>query len=168
MTVDTALPNAAPPSIRARLVRIAALPLLFGAALLLAALILIVILPPSYLSGAIAGATGVAAFAAVGRGMRLIRRTCTTVERHLSAVLLFFRYPEVPGQAIGVLLEDLEQTLSSRLFGVVALMPEEQTKVLLDSLRRAAQDSPVELGAELHGQMSALSKDCRRWLDTLA
>jgi len=48
--------------------------------------------------------------------------------------------------------------MGSRLFGVVALMPEQRTKVLLDSLRRAAQDSPVELGAELHGQMSALSK----------
>ncbi|MFE1189961.1 hypothetical protein [[Kitasatospora] papulosa] len=126
------------------------------------------ILPPCYLSGAIAGTTEVAAFAAVGRGMRLIRRTCTTVERHLSAVLLFFRYPEVPRQPIGVLLEDLEQTLSSRLFGVIALMPEARTKVFVDSLRRAAQDSRVQLGAEIHGQISALSKDRRRWLDTLA
>ncbi|MFJ3182555.1 hypothetical protein ACIPJN_29770 [Streptomyces sp. NPDC086796] len=171
MTVDTARLNgvsSAPTSIRARLVRIAVLPLLVGAALLLAALTLIVILPPSYLSGALAGSAAVAAFAAVGRGMRLIRRACTTVERHLSTVRLFFRYPDVPGQRIGVFLEDLEQALTSRLFGVIALMPEDRTKAFVGSLRSAAQDSPVQLGAELDGQMSALSKDCRRWLDTLA
>ncbi|MEV7157147.1 hypothetical protein AB0N77_21365 [Streptomyces misionensis] len=47
-------------------------------------------------------------------------------------------------------------------------MPEEQTTRLICSLRHAAQDRPVRLGAEQDQQMAVLSQDCRRWLDTLA
>lgn len=47
-------------------------------------------------------------------------------------------------------------------------MREDQANTLVGSLRRAAQDSPARLGVELERQMSVLSEDCRRWLDTLA
>ncbi len=47
-------------------------------------------------------------------------------------------------------------------------MPEDPANTLVDMLRRAAQDSPARLDAELDRQVSVLSEDCRRWLDTLA
>lgn len=47
-------------------------------------------------------------------------------------------------------------------------MPEDQANTLVDTLRRAAQDSPARLDTELNRQVSVLSEDCRRWLDTLA
>ncbi|MYZ36681.1 MULTISPECIES: hypothetical protein [unclassified Streptomyces] len=100
------------------------------------------------------------------RGPR--RRACTTVETRLSRVLLFFRYPDTTGQSIDESLYDLERALHARLFGVVDLMPEDQANTLVDALRRAAQDSPAHLGAEVDRQVSVLSEDCRRWLDTLA
>lgn len=111
MIVDAVHLNAAsagPTSIRARLVRIAVLLLLAGAALLLLAPVLLAVLPPSFLSDALAAAAAVTAGATVGRGMRLIRRACTTVETRLSPVWLFFRYPDTPGQPIDESLHDLE------------------------------------------------------------
>lgn len=80
MAVDAVPPNAASAgltSIRTRLARIAVLPLLAGAAVLLLAPVLLAVLPPSFLSGALAAAAAAAAVTAVatvGRGMRLIRR----------------------------------------------------------------------------------------------
>ncbi|MFJ2218254.1 hypothetical protein ACIQVO_38665 [Streptomyces sp. NPDC101062] len=171
MTADAVHPNAvsaAPTSIRGRLVRIAVLPLLLGAVLLLLAPVLLAVLPPVFLSGALAGASAFGGVATVGRGMRLIRRACTTVEARLSPVRLFFEYPDIPGRSIDEPLRDLEQALRTRVFGVVALIPDDQTVRLISALRRAAQDSPVRLGTEPDRQMSVLSQDCRRWLDTLA
>ncbi len=100
--------------------------------------------------------------------MRLIRRACTTAETRLSRVRLFFRYPHTTSQSIDEALHDLERALHARLFGVVDLVPEDQANTLVDMLRRAAQDSPARLDAELDRQVSVLSEDCRRWLNTLA
>ncbi|MFF4933205.1 hypothetical protein ACFY2H_30605 [Streptomyces griseofuscus] len=171
MAVDAVPPNAASAgltSIRARLARIAVRPLLAGAAVLLLAPVLLAVLPPSFLSGALAAAAAVTAVATVGRGMRLIRRACTTAETRLSRVRLFFRYPHTTSQSIDEDLHDLELALHACLFGVVDLVPEDQANTLVDMLRRAAQDSPARLDAELDRQVSVLSEDFRRWLDTMA
>ncbi|MFD3662816.1 hypothetical protein ACFWVF_19835 [Streptomyces sp. NPDC058659] len=156
--------------IRARLQKIALLPAAAGLVLLGIAAVLALLVEPSFLYGVVVSGMVVAAIAVVLLGLRLIRRACTTVCRHLSSVRLFFEYPESAElTARRRDLDALEEALRFRLFGgLVPLMSEKQTAPFVTALRDAATGWPPQLSEGLEEELASLEIDCERWLDTLA